>query len=176
MYAWCVAVHKHKVQLVHELSPKSRLISQPPHNWELGQAAMLHYTWGALFFKNEKEIWRFDKRDWTAKEHELKVSMIAHYFALPGLRHHARVLDCVAAANTQLRSTVLGSDHRAVMQVHVEHPVCQGATCTCLDPTALRCVCLCCCRFHNSSYRRSRGRSDGSCKTACVSTGTCTNC
>lgn len=73
MYAWCVSVHKNNVELVHELPPKSKLISQPPHNWDLGQAAMLHYTWGTLYFKDDKEVWRFDKRDWTAKEHELKV-------------------------------------------------------------------------------------------------------
>lgn len=76
MYAWCVSVHKNNVQLVHQQPPKSRLISQPPHNWELGEAAMLHYTWGTLFFKNDKEVWRFDKRDWTAKEHELKVGVV----------------------------------------------------------------------------------------------------
>lgn len=73
MYAWCVSVHKNKVQLVHALPPNSTLISQPPHNWELGEAAMLHYTWGTLFFKDDKEVWRFEKRDWTAKEHERKV-------------------------------------------------------------------------------------------------------
>lgn len=73
MYAWCVSVHKNNIQLVHELPPKSKLISQPPHNWDLGEAAMLHYTWGTLYYKNDKELWRFDKRDWTAKEHELKV-------------------------------------------------------------------------------------------------------
>lgn len=73
MYAWDVAVYTNKINLVHQASPKSKLISQPPHNWELGEACMLHYTWGTLYFKNDKEVWRFDKRDWTAKEHELKV-------------------------------------------------------------------------------------------------------
>ena len=73
MYAWCVAVHKNGVQLTHEAPPNSRLMSQPPHDWTLGQAAILHYTWGTLYFKGGKEFWRFDKRDWTAKEHELKV-------------------------------------------------------------------------------------------------------
>jgi hypothetical protein len=81
MYAWCVSVHKNKVQLVHALPPNSTLISQPPHNWELGKAAMLHYTWGTLFFKDDKEVWRFEKRDWTAKEHERKVSILAHFGA-----------------------------------------------------------------------------------------------
>jgi hypothetical protein len=73
MYAWDVAVHKNGVRLQHQAPPRSRLISQPPHNFEQGQAAMLHYTWGTLLFEGGKEVWRFDKRDWTAKEHELKV-------------------------------------------------------------------------------------------------------
>lgn len=73
MYAWCVAVHKNGVHLTHELPPASRLMAQPPHDWTAGRAAFLHYTWGTLYHQDGKEIWRFDKRDWTAKEHELKV-------------------------------------------------------------------------------------------------------
>uniref|UniRef100_A0A383WBI5 Hydroxyproline O-arabinosyltransferase-like domain-containing protein n=1 Tax=Tetradesmus obliquus TaxID=3088 RepID=A0A383WBI5_TETOB len=73
MYAWCVAVHKNGVQLTHELPPASRLMAQPPHDWTAGRAAFLHYTWATLYHQDGKEIWRFDKRDWTAKEHELKV-------------------------------------------------------------------------------------------------------
>jgi hypothetical protein len=73
MYAWCVAVHKNGVLLTHELPPQSRLMAQPPHDWQQGAAAFLHYTWGTLYHQDGKEIWRFDKRDWTAKEHELKV-------------------------------------------------------------------------------------------------------
>lgn len=75
MYAWCVAVHKNGVQLTHELPPASRLMAQPPHDWTAGRAAFLHYTWGTLYHQDGKEIWRFDKRDWTAKEHELKVRL-----------------------------------------------------------------------------------------------------
>jgi hypothetical protein len=73
MYAWDVAVHKNGVRLQHQAPPHSVLMSQPPHNFVAGAAAILHYTWGALFFQNGREVWRFDKRDWTAKEHELKV-------------------------------------------------------------------------------------------------------
>ncbi|KAF8072854.1 HPAT1 [Scenedesmus sp. PABB004] len=72
MYAWCVSVHKNGVTLTHAAPPASLLLAQPPHDAAAGSAAMLHYTWGALFNKGGKEFWRFDKRDWTAKEHELK--------------------------------------------------------------------------------------------------------
>lgn len=74
MYAWCAAVHKNGINIIHQAPPKSKLISQPPHDSKQGEACMLHYTWGTLYHKNGKEFWRFDKRDWTAKEHELKVS------------------------------------------------------------------------------------------------------
>jgi len=73
MYAWCAAVHKNDINLIHDAPPRSKLISQPPHDFQQGDACMLHYTWGTLYNKNGKEFWRFDKRDWTAKEHELKV-------------------------------------------------------------------------------------------------------
>jgi hypothetical protein len=81
MYAWCVAVHKNGVRLTHELPPASRLMAQPPQDWVQGQAAFLHYTWGTLYHQDGKEIWRFDKRDWTAKEHELKVRQVAAWTA-----------------------------------------------------------------------------------------------
>jgi hypothetical protein len=73
MYAWCAAVHKNGINIIHQAPPRSKLISQPPHDFQQGDACMLHYTWGTLYHKNGKEFWRFDKRDWTAKEHELKV-------------------------------------------------------------------------------------------------------
>lgn len=78
MYAWCVAVHKNGVQLTHEAPPKSKLLSQPPHDASMGDAAILHYTWGTLYQKDGKEFWRFDKRDWTAKQHELKVRQLLY--------------------------------------------------------------------------------------------------
>lgn len=39
---------------------------------------MLHYTWGTLYFKGDKQVWRFDKRDWTTKEEELKVGCLLY--------------------------------------------------------------------------------------------------
>lgn len=73
MYAWSAALHKNGVQLTHAAPPHSPLASQPPHDAGQGAAAMLHYTWGTLYHGADgKELWRFDKRDYTAKEHELK--------------------------------------------------------------------------------------------------------
>jgi hypothetical protein len=98
MYALCLSVHKNKVQLVHAVPPNSTLISQPPHDWELGAAALLHYTWGTLFYKDDKEVWRFEKRDWTSKEHERKVRqplgatvacMWPHFLPTPSTRYQS---------------------------------------------------------------------------------------
>lgn len=97
MYAWCVAIQKNGVQLQHEAPPKSKLISQPPHDWVQGEACMLHYTWGTLYNKDGKEFWRFDKRDWTAKEHELKVSNGGS-----GWRQHAMHVMTAGVAMLQL--------------------------------------------------------------------------
>jgi hypothetical protein len=73
MYAWCVAVHINNVSIVHEAPPQSRLLSQPPHDLEPGRAAIYHYTWGSIYKQGEQEVWRFDKRDYTAEADALKV-------------------------------------------------------------------------------------------------------
>lgn len=76
MYAWCAAVHKNGVALVHDLPPRSKLMAQPPHDATPGEAAILHYTWGTLYHDADgKEFWRFDKRDYTAKDQELKAGL-----------------------------------------------------------------------------------------------------
>jgi hydroxyproline O-arabinosyltransferase len=52
---------------------------QPPADAELGQAALCHYTWGAIFkdtLQQDKEVWKFDKRFYTAKADALKVLRI----------------------------------------------------------------------------------------------------
>ncbi|KXZ51261.1 hypothetical protein GPECTOR_13g748 [Gonium pectorale] len=76
MYAWDIALALRNVTLVTETPPHSRLIAQPPHDLTLGDAAMLHYTWGTLYHENKKEIWRWEKRDYTAPEKALKVPML----------------------------------------------------------------------------------------------------
>jgi hypothetical protein len=54
--------------------PISKLIAQPPADHGIGDAAMLHYTWGSIF-KNAtgQEVWKFDKRFYTAPELALTV-------------------------------------------------------------------------------------------------------
>ena len=79
MYAWCAAVHANNVSILHEPHPASSLIAQPPHDTTPGGAAIYHYTWGSIYKAGESEVWRFDKRDYTAEGDALKVP----HFALP---------------------------------------------------------------------------------------------
>ncbi|EFJ51470.1 hypothetical protein VOLCADRAFT_103500 [Volvox carteri f. nagariensis] len=76
MYAWDIALALHNVSMVTETPPHSRLIAQPPHDLVLGDAAMCHYTWGTLYFENKKEIWKWEKRDYTSREVALKVPLL----------------------------------------------------------------------------------------------------
>ncbi len=57
-----------------QLPPVSKLISQPPADSAIGNAAMYHYTWGTIW-SNEagKEVWKFDKRFYTDADLEIKV-------------------------------------------------------------------------------------------------------
>lgn len=73
MYAWDIALFKSGVQLELTKPPTSPLIAQPPHDPQVGAAAMFHYTWGAIYNDTKGEVWRFEKRDYTSKEHALKV-------------------------------------------------------------------------------------------------------
>ncbi|GLC55430.1 hypothetical protein PLESTB_000986400 [Pleodorina starrii] len=76
MYAWDIALALHNVTLVTETPPHSRLIAQPPHDLIIGDAAMFHYTWGTLYYENKKEIFKWEKRDYTSREQALKVPML----------------------------------------------------------------------------------------------------
>lgn len=73
MYAWDVALALNKVDLDTQLWPKSKLIAQPPHDLSIGEACMFHYTWGSVYKLDGKEIWHWDKRDYTSAEVALKV-------------------------------------------------------------------------------------------------------
>jgi len=89
MYAFSIAAAVHGVGLDLKRTPRNELIAQPPNDQVVGEAAMLHYTWGALWFDNERrdetkkfadskdvleqikyrygpEVWRFEKRDFWA--------------------------------------------------------------------------------------------------------------
>jgi len=93
MYAWDIALVRAGLgeSLLTTASPESLLISQPPHDQRIGNAAMFHYTWGVIYC-HQKEynaamregkdpatasgIWRWDKRDFTPAEVALKVPTI----------------------------------------------------------------------------------------------------
>ena len=51
-------------------------MTQPPADSSLGNAAMLHYTWGILIEDAQKQkVWIFDKREYTKQEYERQVSL-----------------------------------------------------------------------------------------------------
>ncbi|GFH16642.1 uncharacterized protein HaLaN_13100, partial [Haematococcus lacustris] len=96
MYAWDVAVAKHRelipMRTEHPAvakplrmggAPKleSTTIVQPPFDEGLGQAALCHYTWGALYHKGlpskgVKPFYTWEKRDYNNINHVLKVPHI----------------------------------------------------------------------------------------------------
>ncbi|KAG2437347.1 hypothetical protein HXX76_006002 [Chlamydomonas incerta] len=78
MYAWDIGVAANKLNIKNTPPPFSPLISQPPHDRAIGNASMYHYTWGSIYKRPgvEKEIWMFDKRTYTAYEHQLKLPLI----------------------------------------------------------------------------------------------------
>mmetsp|Transcript_5534 Transcript_5534/g.20170 ORF Transcript_5534/g.20170 Transcript_5534/m.20170 type:complete len:517 (-) Transcript_5534:1235-2785(-) len=69
MYAYdlaaAVAGVKHKTHGAKE----TPLIVQPPADHFMHKAAMTHYTWGSIWKIDGKEVWRWDKRDFTAVKH-----------------------------------------------------------------------------------------------------------
>jgi len=77
MYAWDVAVAMHpEIKVLTEKPPASALIVQPPFDVGMGNASMCHYTWGALYHDKGKQIYRWEKRDYTDMKHVIKVPKI----------------------------------------------------------------------------------------------------
>ena len=74
MYAWDIAVAANKLNMLNQGHPATTLISQPPHDVSLYNATMYHYTWGSIFKKDGKDIWKFDKRFYTDPNDALKVN------------------------------------------------------------------------------------------------------
>ena len=76
MYAFSVAAALQGIHLNLAQPPLNRLITQPPADANLGQAAMLHYTWGSVFQNSSGgKIWEFDKRAFTDASIVTTVSM-----------------------------------------------------------------------------------------------------
>ncbi|GJP32487.1 hypothetical protein CLOM_g17103 [Closterium sp. NIES-68] len=65
MYAFSIAAALGKMPIDLPLVPHAIMV-QPPADSVIGDAAIIHYTWG-YEFKDEadKVVWRFDKRDYT---------------------------------------------------------------------------------------------------------------
>ncbi|GAQ82785.1 hypothetical protein KFL_001240160 [Klebsormidium nitens] len=66
MYAFSIAVAKAKVDLDLPKNPRGIMV-QPPEDEVLGEARIIHYTWGN-FIKDERgnDVWSWDKRDFVA--------------------------------------------------------------------------------------------------------------
>ncbi|DBA81022.1 TPA: hypothetical protein ACH3X2_007228 [Trebouxia sp. C0005] len=66
MYAFSVALALQGIKVDLAKPPLNPLITQPPADATLGQAAMFHYTWGSVFQNAQGEkAWEFDKRAYT---------------------------------------------------------------------------------------------------------------
>ena len=71
MYAYDLAALAAGVEHVLAASPESLLLAQPPADMELGEAYILHYTWGSeIYDKDEKFIWKFDKRSYGEGQYQ----------------------------------------------------------------------------------------------------------
>ncbi|GFR47682.1 hypothetical protein Agub_g9430 [Astrephomene gubernaculifera] len=105
MYAWDIAVAANKLNIRNQGPPVTPLISQPPHDRALGNASMYHYTWGTLYKRPgvEKEFWIFDKRSYTAYEHQLKLPT----FPLPPEWTEGIVLQDGLPVTRELHDTVV---------------------------------------------------------------------
>ena len=71
MYAWdaaaLVAGVKHEVAS----SPGSPLMAQPPADDALGEAFILHYTWGPeIYDGDDTKVWMFDKRQYGGGQYQ----------------------------------------------------------------------------------------------------------
>lgn len=77
MYAWSIGAALQGVKFDLKLPPASTLISQPPADSVLGDAAMFHYTWGTIWSdENGREVWKFDKRFYTDANLEIETPII----------------------------------------------------------------------------------------------------
>jgi hypothetical protein len=75
MYAWSFAAAAVRPKLEFELPPVpfQKLMIQPPADIMIGQASVMHYTWGSIISnKDDKEVWRFDKREYSGAWDSLK--------------------------------------------------------------------------------------------------------
>ena len=63
MYAYDLAALASGIEHRLAVNPESLLMAQPPADSQLGNAFILHYTWGSeIYDKNDKFLWKWDKR------------------------------------------------------------------------------------------------------------------
>ena len=71
MYAWSFAAARVGPKHVLPQPPYNPLLVQPPADRELGEGAILHYTWGPVVHNREgKVVWEFDKRSYGGGQYE----------------------------------------------------------------------------------------------------------
>jgi hypothetical protein len=72
MYAFSLACALQGVKLQLDLPPQSTLMVQPPADHKMGEAPIMHYTWGSIISNSSgDEVWRFDKREYGEEWHEV---------------------------------------------------------------------------------------------------------
>ena len=67
MYSYSFAAARSGVRHHTALVPFNPLMVQIPADSTLGQAAIIHYTWGPVIRVNGTKVWSFDKRSYDAK-------------------------------------------------------------------------------------------------------------
>lgn len=120
----CLVSRGPDIKLDLKLPPNCPLITQPPADDTLGQAAMTHYTWGTLVNDaSGKRLWEFDKRTYTAPEIQTKARAPLRY---PWVPRHAPLF-CIPVGYQ-------GTTCSAPLRFPVRH---RGRTCS---PCALTCL------------------------------------
>lgn len=66
MYAFSIATALARVPIDLPLVPEAIMV-QPPADSVLGLAGIIHYTWASEFKEDNKTVWLWDKRTWTAE-------------------------------------------------------------------------------------------------------------
>ena len=64
MASFTIALHNEGVRAFHPLVPYAPLAVQTPADSVLGEATLVHYTWGPIISTDGKELWRWDKRSY----------------------------------------------------------------------------------------------------------------
>ena len=53
--------------------PFQKLVIQPPADISIGQASLMHYTWGSIIKDRDGEVvWEFDKRSYRGSYNDLR--------------------------------------------------------------------------------------------------------